>query len=183
MPVREAAMKSLTGFPLNDVYNMRFPSIVLNWKLGAALVVFENDTTRAGPNNYNNDDNTYRYQYLSWFQKYDWLWHFTGTQQSLKTIEKSHGYSLLYSGDGEDSLFLSAWSCSLYWSLHVKCCNVFTNLIVLRLFALLYSLNDYLLVFLMKISASIVTNQSISMLDKLYKTLYINHFYNTENES
>jgi hypothetical protein len=30
MPVREAAMKSLTGFPLNDVYNMRFPSIVLN---------------------------------------------------------------------------------------------------------------------------------------------------------
>jgi len=35
----------------------------------------------------------------------------------------------------------------------------------------------------MKISASIVTNQSISVLDKLYKTLYINHFYNTENES
>ena len=59
MHVRQAVIKSLTGFPLNDVNNMRFPSIVLNWKLGAALVVFENDTTRAGPNNYNNDDNTF----------------------------------------------------------------------------------------------------------------------------
>jgi hypothetical protein len=59
MHVRQAAIKSLTGFTLNDANNMRFSSIVLNWKLGAALVVFENDTTRLGPNNYNNDDNTF----------------------------------------------------------------------------------------------------------------------------
>src|SRR3954452_142282 len=41
MHVRKATIKCLTGFPLNDVNNMRFRSIVLDSKLRAALILFE----------------------------------------------------------------------------------------------------------------------------------------------
>ena len=81
------------------------------------------------------------------------------------------------------TLFLSAWACSLYWTLYVKCCDVFHTSHCVKAVRVALLVEWSLTSFVMKISASILTNQSISMLDKLYKTLYINYFYHTKNES